>query len=116
MHFRKRKDLDYSKCKRYEQCVQDVLTSISQMAHPFDVDQEHLINLASGVELENTVSDRLLSAEQLVSGSSQNFLKTTCFPTIRIFSQNWSATALKRSLEGGNKYRVAKKGRKKASK
>ena len=107
MHFRKRKDLDYSKCKRYEQCVQDVLTSISQMAHPFDVDQEHLINLASGVELETTVADRLLSAEQL--GERQ-------FPTIRIFSQNWSATALKRSLEGGNKYRVAKKGRKKASK
>lgn len=79
MHFRKRKDLDYSKCKRYEQCVQDVLTSISQMAHPFDVDQEHLINLASGVELETTVADRLLSAEQLGERQFSEFSKNNLF-------------------------------------
>ncbi len=72
--YRQRKDLDESKCRRYENCVQDVVTTVSQMANPFDVEQEELINLASGEIVETHAADRILSAEQL---GEEQFLKFT---------------------------------------
>ena len=49
---RQRKDLDESKCRRYEKCVQDVVATVSQMAKPFDIEQQELIKLGSGEVLE----------------------------------------------------------------
>ena len=45
--------------------MQDVKNTISQMANPFDVEQDELISLASGEVLEKTAADRLLSSEEL---------------------------------------------------
>ena len=62
LKFRTRKDLDHTKCKRYEKSVNDVMTTISSMINPFETEQEELLSLASGVMFENDVADNLLDA------------------------------------------------------
>ena len=69
--FRTRKDLDHTKCKRYEKSVNDVMTTISSMINPFETEQEELLSLASGVMVENDVADNLLNAEEI---GEQQFL------------------------------------------
>ena len=103
---RQRKDLDESKCRRYEKCVQDVVATVSQMANPFDIEQDELINLASGEVLETVAANRLLIAEEL---GEKQFLK---FMEENLFSKepNLFATLEKNKLQtfSSSKQKVAK--------
>ena len=100
------KDLDESKCRRYEKCVQDVVATVSQMANPFDIEQDKLINLASGEVLETVAANRLLIAEEL---GEKQFLK---FMEENLFSKepNPFATLEKNKLQtfSSSKQKVAK--------
>lgn len=90
--FRKRKDLDESKCKRYEKSVNDVMTIIGSMINPFETDQEELLALASGVMVDNNVADTLLSAEKL---GEQQFVE---FASTQLLGENPDVfTKLKRN-------------------
>lgn len=62
--FRERKDLDMSKCIRHEKSVGDVMATICSMTSPFNGDQAELIGILSSVEVEGSVSDNILQAEQ----------------------------------------------------
>ena len=73
--YRKRKDLDTSKCERYEKSVQDVMATVAQMINPFEADQEELVSLATGAVLENDVADSLLRAEEIGEEQFQTFVK-----------------------------------------
>ena len=66
---RKRKDLDPTKCERYEKSVQNVITTVSTMLNPFDTERNSLISLASGFVVDDNVADSFLEAEQ--SGENQ---------------------------------------------
>ena len=41
--FRTRKDLDHTKCKRYEKSVNDMMTAISSMINPLEFSKKHLL-------------------------------------------------------------------------
>ncbi|CAB4021985.1 Hypothetical predicted protein [Paramuricea clavata] len=62
---RKRKDLDRTKCERYQKSVENVIITVSNMLNPFDTEQKSLISLASGFVVEDNVADSLLGAEQI---------------------------------------------------
>ena len=73
--YRKRKDLDVSKCERYEKSVQDVMATVAQMINPFEADQEELVSLATGAVLENDVADSLLRAEEIGEEQFKTFVQ-----------------------------------------
>ena len=77
---RKRKDLYKSKCQRHEKAVQDVISSVSQIIHPFEVDQEKLLSLSGGAVLENDTANFLLNAEQFGEAQFTEFAQTYLFP------------------------------------
>ena len=63
--FRQRKDLDKSKSKCYEESVNSVMSTVSNLINPFEAQQEQLVSLASGFVVANDVADAILNAEQL---------------------------------------------------
>ena len=73
--YRKRKDLDASKCERYERSVQDVISTVAQMINPFEAEKEQLVSLATGAVLENDVADSLLRSEEIGEEQFQTFVK-----------------------------------------
>ena len=77
--FRKRKDLDASKCEQHEKCVKNVTSTISSMTNPFDGDHVELVNISSGVEVGCDVADRILHAEQLGEDQYFQFCQTNLF-------------------------------------
>lgn len=77
--FRKRKDLDVSKCERHEKSVKNVTSTISSMANPFDGDQVELVNISSGVEVVCDVADRILHAEHLGEDQYSQFCQMNLF-------------------------------------
>ena len=77
--FRKRKDLDVSKCKQHEKSVKNVISTISSMSNPFDGDQVELVNISSGVEVARDVADCILLAEQLGENQYSEFCLTNLF-------------------------------------
>ncbi|XP_028410493.1 uncharacterized protein LOC114533190 [Dendronephthya gigantea] len=76
---RKRKDLDETKCRRYETSVHNVMSTVSQMVNPFEVQQEELTSLASGVVLETIAADQLLNAEKLGEKQFAEFSRKKLF-------------------------------------
>ncbi|XP_028408501.1 uncharacterized protein LOC114531057 [Dendronephthya gigantea] len=72
---RKRKDLDPTKCDRYEKSVESVITTVSNMLQPFDAEQESLVSLASGFVIDDNVAKSLLGAEQSGEDQFQDFVK-----------------------------------------
>ena len=73
--FRKRKDLDRTKCERYQKSVENVITTVSNMLNPFDTEQKSLLSLASGFVVEDNVADSLLGAEQIGENQFLDFVK-----------------------------------------
>ena len=76
------KNLDKSKCTRYEKCVNDVMSTVSSMIDPFAHEQQQLVSLASGFVLDDTVADNLLESEkrgeeQFVAFACDNLLGET---------------------------------------
>ena len=77
--FRKRKDLDVTKCLAHEKSVSDVTATISSMTNPFIADQVQLVSISSGIEVEEAVSDSILTAEQLGEKQFSEFCKDNLF-------------------------------------
>lgn len=73
--FRKRKDLDPTKCECYEKSVENVITTVSNMLQPFDTEQKSLLSLASGFVIDDNVANSLLGAEQTGENQFQDFVK-----------------------------------------
>jgi hypothetical protein len=73
--FRKRKDLDRTKCERYQKSVENVITTVSNMLNLFDTEQKSLLSLASGFVVEDNVADSLLGAEQIGENQFLDFVK-----------------------------------------
>lgn len=92
--FRDRKDLDDTKCQNHEQSVYDVVDTISNMMNPFSKYQARLINIKSGVELQNDVACSFLGAEKLgeVKFNPLNSVKAISTVTIQISLQKSSET------------------------
>lgn len=65
MYYRNRKDLDISVCKRNENAVCAVITTVSNMINPFTVEQESLMSLTSGFLLGDDIADDLLRSEEI---------------------------------------------------
>jgi hypothetical protein len=75
--FRKRKDLDPTKCERYEKSVENVISTVSNMLNPFDTEQKSLLSLASGFVVDDNIADGLLGAEQIGEDQFLGFVKNT---------------------------------------
>ena len=75
--FRKRKDLDPTKCERYEKSVENVISTVSNMLNPFDTEQKSLLSLASGFVVDDNIADSLLGAEQIGEDQFLGFVKNT---------------------------------------
>ena len=65
LSFRKRKNLDPTKCERHEKSIQNIITSVSTMLNPFDLVQNCLPSLASGSVVDDNVAGSLLGVEQI---------------------------------------------------
>ena len=52
------------------------MKTITTMVNPFQIDQETLVNLASGVVIEDQVADDPLNAEKLGEEQFSTFIKT----------------------------------------
>ncbi len=63
--FRKRKDLDPTKCERYEKSVENVISTVSNMLNPFDTEQKSLLSLASGFVVDDNIADVYLEQNRL---------------------------------------------------
>lgn len=74
-----KKDLDTSKVLKHEKQVQEVVNTASAMANPFNIEQASLVNISTGVELEDGVADKLLEAEQLGEDQFNDFCKENLF-------------------------------------
>ena len=107
--YRKQKDLDESKCESQENLVNDVMSTIRTMVNPFEIDEDVLVNLASGVVVDGKIADDLLKAENIGEEQFSAFVKTnvTCseldiFATIsrnkiKTFSSTTKNTTVKNS-------------------
>ncbi|XP_046845101.1 uncharacterized protein LOC124438948 [Xenia sp. Carnegie-2017] len=62
---RSRKDLDRTKCALNEKLVKNVMSAVLSMNNPFDVEEENLVGLASGLVVEDEIADKLLGAEKI---------------------------------------------------
>ena len=73
--FRKRKDLDPTKCERNERSVENIITTVSSMLNPFDPEQNFLLSLASGLLLMTTLLMVYLEQNRLESINSLALVK-----------------------------------------
>eukprot|EP00794_Sanderia_malayensis_P002899 gene2899-3351_t len=72
----KRKDLDKTRCKEHERSVNDVTATLSSMTNPFDTENLELINVSSGVVIEDKTADIILEAENLGEEQFSSFVRT----------------------------------------
>ena len=72
---RKRKDFDAPHQARHEKDVQSVMSTITSVVNPFEIDQSELLHLTSGLVATKDVRSELLTAKQLGEEHLKAFIK-----------------------------------------
>ena len=66
--------MDKWKSKHYEEFVNSVKSTVSNLINPYEAQQEQLVSLASGFVVANDVADTKLNAEQLGEEQFEQFI------------------------------------------